>query len=77
MMWMTFATESEAQAYANAATAALPRQPENVTQIWAVPRQIADGRWVVPSMNEEGEFACHNWWLDIEGAGQSTGTFQE
>jgi hypothetical protein len=77
MMWMIFATEAEAQAYADAATAALPRLPENVTQVWAVPRQIADGRWVVPSMNEEGEFARHNWWLDIEGAGQSTGTFQE
>jgi len=28
-----------------------------------VPRQIADGRWVVPSANEEGEFAGDDWWL--------------
>ena len=46
-MWMVFDTQAEAQTYADAATAALPHGPGDVTAQWDAPRELADGRGIV------------------------------
>jgi hypothetical protein len=37
--------------------------PDVLTLRWAVPRQIADGRWVVPSPDDEGVEAEDDWFI--------------
>ena len=61
-MWLIFPSRSEAQAYADAATAALPLGSENVTQAWDTPRELTDGRWVVAAV-EDGEPWGEDWVL--------------
>ncbi len=36
------------------------------TTAWAIPQQIADGRWVFPSLDETGEDAGNDWWPENE-----------
>lgn len=44
----------------NAATGEIV--PDALTIRWAVPMQIADGRWVIPSQTYAGEEAAADWW---------------
>lgn len=40
-------------------------QPQKqLTERWAIPQQIADGRWVFPSPDNEGVEASDDWWVD-------------
>ena len=39
----------------------LPAPDAQVTERWAVPQQITDGRWVFPSPDEQGEEASNDW----------------
>jgi hypothetical protein len=75
MKYRVFDTEAEAVA-AEALVAAeigcvkvginaktgLPAPTAQVTERWAVPVQIADGRWVFPSPDDEGVEADPGWW---------------
>jgi hypothetical protein len=76
MRWLVYATESEALA-ADAAISAsmgLPKPGTNAatgeldwgapTVRWAIPRQIADGRWVIPSPDDQGVEAEPGWWVE-------------
>lgn len=38
-----------------------PAPDAQVTERWAIPRQIADGRWVFESPDDEGEVASPDW----------------
>jgi hypothetical protein len=74
MKYRVFPTEAEAVAAeqaistamgyskpgVNAATGAIV--PDAVTTRWAVPQQIADGRWVFPSPDGQGVTAGEDWW---------------
>ena len=74
MKYRVFATEAEAAAaeaaisksmgYSrpgrNAATGAVV--PDVLTVRWDVPRQIADGRWVIASPDDTGSEAAPDWW---------------
>ena len=40
----------------------LPAPEAQVTECWATPQQIADGRWVFPSPDDEGVEAAEDWW---------------
>ena len=40
----------------------LPAPHAQATERWAVPQQIADGRWVIPSPDDTGEEAAPEWW---------------
>lgn len=40
----------------------LPAPDAQVTERWAIPQQILDGRWVFPSPNEEGIESEESWW---------------
>lgn len=74
MKWLIYMTEAEAEAAdaAISATMGLPAPGTNaatgepdwsaMTLRWAVPRQIADGRWVIPSPDEQGEESEPGWW---------------
>lgn len=63
MIYAVFDTQAEAQAYADAATAALPRGPNDKTEVWDTPRECADGRWAVVSTDGEGGIeASPDWW---------------
>ena len=74
MRYLIFTTEAEAQAAEAAISAAmgLPAPGINaatgepdwsaMTLRWAEPRQIADGRWVIPSPDDTGEEAQPGWW---------------
>lgn len=44
----------------------LPAPDAQVTERWAIPQQIADGRWVFPSPDDEGVEAGADWWPQIE-----------
>ena len=55
-MWQVFETAADAQAYADAATAALPKGPGDVTAEWDTPRALTDGRWVVAGHGEGVEW---------------------
>ena len=61
---------SEALGYAkpgiNAATGEIV--PDVLTVRWAIPQQIADGRWVFPSPDDTGVEADPEWW-ETEDAG--------
>lgn len=75
MKYRVFETEAEASAAeaqvaadtgcpnvgVNAATG-LPDPNAQVTQRWAIPQQITDGRWVFPSPDDVGADAGADWW---------------
>ena len=77
MKYLIFDTEAEALAaeaqisaeigYSkpgiNAATGEVV--PDVLTTRWAAPQQIADGRWVFESPNDDGVEAESDWWPDI------------
>ena len=48
----------------NAATGEV--EPDALTTRWAIPRQIADGRWVFESPNGDGVEAGADWWPQID-----------
>jgi uncharacterized membrane-anchored protein len=74
MRWLVYMTEAEALAADAAISAAmgLPTPGINaatgeldwtaLTVRWAVPRQINDGRWVIPSPDEQGVEGEPGWW---------------
>ena len=39
----------------------LPAPDAQATERWAIPQQIADGRWVFPSPDQEGELWQDSW----------------
>lgn len=41
--------------------------PDVLTIRWAVPQQIADGRWVFASPDDSGEESQESWWV-VEGS---------
>ena len=43
-----------------------PAPDAQVTERWAIPQQITDGRWVFPSPDDEGVMAGTDWWLQEE-----------
>jgi hypothetical protein len=49
----------------NAATG-LPDPTAQMTERWAIPVQITDGRWVFPSPDDEGEVPGADWWPQAE-----------
>ena len=73
MKYKVFATEAEALAaeaiisqgmgYAKAGVNAKTGETVHdvLTLRWAVPQQISDGRWVIPSPDEDGVEAEENW----------------
>jgi len=40
----------------------LPEPDKQATERWAIPQQIADGRWVFPSPDDAGVEAGQDWW---------------
>lgn len=80
MKYLVFDTEAEAVAAEaqisagmgfaspglNAATG--ETVPEAPTVRWAVPQQIADGRWVFQSPDDEGVEAKADWWPGADGS---------
>lgn len=74
MKYRVFATEQEAieaetliaqqigcvKVGVNAKTG-LPEPDKQVTERWAVPQQIQDGRWVFPSPDDEGVEPGDDW----------------
>lgn len=74
MLYRIFNTETEAVAAeaqiaqsigcvkisTNAATG-LPDLDAQMTERWAIPQQIADGRWVFPSPDDEGVMRDPSW----------------
>jgi hypothetical protein len=74
MKYRVFSTEAEAVAAEQAISTAMGYSkpgvnaatgeivPDALTTRWAVPQQIADGRWVFPSPNDEGVEAGADWW---------------
>jgi hypothetical protein len=79
MKYLVFDTEAEALAAeaqisarmgyskpgVNAATGEV--RPDVVTVRWAIPQQIADGRWVFPSPDDEGVEPSPDWLPHNEG----------
>jgi len=43
-----------------------PEPDKQVTERWAIPQQIQDGRWVFASPDDEGVEAGENWWPQVE-----------
>jgi hypothetical protein len=41
-----------------------PAPDAQATERWAILQQIADGRWVFPSPDDEGVEAGEDWWPD-------------
>ena len=39
-----------------------PQPDKQVTERWAIPQQIQDGRWVFVSPDDEGVEAGEDWW---------------
>jgi hypothetical protein len=39
-----------------------PQPDKQVTERWAIPQQITDGRWVFVSPDDEGVEAGEDWW---------------
>lgn len=79
MKYLVFSTSEEAiQAEADiSALLNLPRVGLNaetneeayscqMTTCWAIPKQIKDGRWVIPSLNETGIEAESDWFINWE-----------
>lgn len=44
----------------------LPAPDAQATERWAIPQQITDGRWVIPSPDDEGEEAGEDWFPTSE-----------
>ena len=44
----------------------LPAPEAQATTRWAIPQQIADGRWVFPSPDDEGVEAGADWFPDSD-----------
>jgi hypothetical protein len=79
MKYLVFDTEAEAIAAeaqiaqaigcaivgVNAATG-LPVPTAQRTERWAIPQQIADGRWVFPSPDDQGLEASNDWFSSLE-----------
>jgi hypothetical protein len=42
-----------------------PAPEAQATERWAIPQQIADGRWVFPSPDNEGVEAGIDWWPTV------------
>ena len=73
MKYKVFATEAEALVAEKAISESLGYSKPGVnaktgetvhdvlTLRWAVPQQISDGRWVIPSPDEDGVEAEENW----------------
>ena len=75
MKYLVFETEQEAieaeavissamgfaKSGVNAATGEV--NIEAITERWAIPQQIKDGRWVFPSSDDNGVEAQDDWWL--------------
>jgi uncharacterized membrane-anchored protein len=73
MKYKVFATEAEALVAEKAISESLGYSkpgvnaktgelvPNILTLRWAVPQQISDGRWVIPSPDEDGVEAEENW----------------
>ena len=73
MKYKVFATEAEALVAEKAISESLGYSKPGVnaktgetvhdvlTLRWAVPQQITDGRWVIPSPDEDGVEAEENW----------------
>ena len=40
----------------------LPAPEAQATERWAIPQQIADGRWVFPSPDNTGVVPGDDWW---------------
>ena len=40
----------------------LPEPDKQQTTRWAIPQQITDGRWVIPSYDGSGVDASEDWW---------------
>jgi hypothetical protein len=68
-MWKIFTAIEAAQAYADAGTDKLPRQPGDQTVIWDIPRELADGRFVVADHDETGTAWQDEWVLPEIGGG--------
>lgn len=49
----------------NAATGEIDQAA--ITTRWAIPEQIADGRWVFPSPDDSGVEASADWWPSMGG----------
>ena len=49
------------------AKTSLPAPEAQATTRWAIPQQIADGRWVFPSPDDTGVESEANWWPTEEG----------
>jgi hypothetical protein len=74
MKWRVYGTQTEAIAAERiiAQSMGLPRagvdadtgaeRPEAATIAWAIPREINDGRWVIPSPDEQGVESEPGWW---------------
>jgi hypothetical protein len=43
-----------------------PEPDKQVTERWAIPQQIADGRWVFVSPDDEGVEAGEDWWPETK-----------
>lgn len=43
-----------------------PEPDKQVTERWAIPQQIQDGRWVFVSPDDEGVEAGEDWWPQTE-----------
>jgi hypothetical protein len=43
-----------------------PEPDKQVTERWAIPQQIQDGRWVFASPDDEGVEAGADWWPQSE-----------
>ena len=41
-----------------------PAPEAQVTERWAIPQQITDGRWVFVSPDDEGVEASTDWWQE-------------
>lgn len=50
-----FADHASAAAFAEAMAAALPMGDGDITNTWADPQPLADGRWVVVSVDTDAE----------------------
>lgn len=45
----------------------LPAPEAQLTERWAIPQQIADGRWVFPSPDDTGTEASEDWRTQEQG----------
>jgi hypothetical protein len=44
--------------------------PSSITERWAVPQQISDGRWIIPSSNEQGIESEQGWFPQPDFGGE-------